>query len=347
MKPKWLIEHFDDRNSTQHLIKEVERQGYDLRTITYEPFQSGSIDVFEEYDCVITQTSINLALRICSEKKNWIPGPWLMASNYKCSNYYPHIGDCLFNDQYVMMPRSELKRNIDYIYKWLGKDDSVFLRPDSGMKSFTGKVFERKNFDKDWFWVEEFTEPTSLIVASTPKYIKAEWRFIVAKKVVVTGSQYQLNGKFNCNKDFPLAAIDLAQDIAEKYQPDNMFVIDICQGNDDRYYVLEIGAFSCAGLYACNMEAIVEQAIIVARQEWEEFHLRQQNIKEVHTQCHNCGAELLEVHRIIVKGNDDSLPESWRGKTDYLFSGYQCTMCEYRQRGDYTPIPDDFKIPER
>lgn len=340
MKPKWLIEHFDDRNSTQLLIKEVERQGYELKTITYEPLQSGSIDVFENDDCVITQTSINLALQICSEKKNWIPGPWLTAANYKCSNYYPHIGEYLFNDQYVILPRSELKRNIEHVYKWLGKEDSIFLRPDCGLKSFTGKVFEKENFDKEWFWVEEFTEPSSMIVASTPKKIKAEWRFVVVNKVVITGSLYNIDGQHKCDTNYPKEAIDLAQDMAERYQPDTMFVIDICQGNDNRFYLLEIGSFSCAGLYSCNMETIVEHASFAALNEWKDLNPFQKNVIEVHPKCHNCGAELIEVHHIKVRRDDDSLPESWKDKHDYLFSGLQCNLCEYRQTGEYMPIED-------
>lgn len=33
MKPKWLIEHFDDKNSTRALIAEAERQGYEVLTM--------------------------------------------------------------------------------------------------------------------------------------------------------------------------------------------------------------------------------------------------------------------------------------------------------------------------
>lgn len=272
MKAKWLVEHFDDRNSTHLLIEEVKCQGFECKTIEYLPFMSGSIDVFEDVDCVVTQTSINLALQISSQKKGWIPGPWLTEEKYRCSKYYPHIGDLLFNDCYVMMPRSEVLRNKKRLYNWLGLSNSVFMRPDSGLKSFTGKVIREEDFEKEWSWVEEFTDPESLIVISTPKTIKFEWRFIVADKNVITGSQYNVAGEHSCSPIYPDKAYELAKEIAIVYQPDTMFVIDICQGSDEEYYLLEIGAFSCAGLYDCNMATIVEHASYLAEREWEDLN---------------------------------------------------------------------------
>src|SRR4030042_1903773 len=223
MKPKWLIEHFDDRNSTHLLIKEVKRQGYECETIEYLPFMSGSVDVFKDRDCVITQTSINLALQIQRDKPEWIPGPWLTATKYKCSEYYAHLGKYLFNDKYIMMQSSEVLRNIDRLYDWGGNYNQIFMRPDSGLKSFTGKLFDRKDFDADWKWVGEFREPSSLVVISTPKDIKGEWRFIVADKAIITGSQYNIAGNHVCYPKYPDGAFWLAQEVAQVYQPKPVF----------------------------------------------------------------------------------------------------------------------------
>jgi len=274
MKPRWLIEHFDDRNSTQLLIEEVEHQGYDLKTIKYIPFQSGSINVYNNNDCVITQTSINLAQQILKEKSGWIPGPWLTEKNYECSSYYARLGKYLFNDPYVIMSRDEIPRHLDWLQSILSKSQHLFIRPNSAMKPFTAKVFslEPRLFESDWSWVKEFTFPETLIAISSPKAILAEWRFIVAGKTVITGSQYECDGKFNVSPIFPEEARALAQEVAEIYQPDPMFVIDICQGADSKYYLLELGAFSVAGLYACDMTKIVEAAVEAAEKQWIDFY---------------------------------------------------------------------------
>lgn len=271
MKPKWLIEHFDDRNGTHKLRNEVLRQGYEVEYVEYLPLQSGSYNVFGDEDCVITQTSINLAQQIIRDKPKWVPGPWLTAENYKCTHYYPRLGQYLFNDPYIVMPRGDVPRHLSQLDTWLGKDDCLFIRPDSALKPFSAKIFDRTNFEKDWKWVEEFTEPESLIVLSSPKDILGEWRFIVAGTEVVTGSQYQLNKKFDMAPTYPERARALAEEIAQVYQPDSMFTIDICLGADQKYYLLELGAFSVAGLYACNMEKIVEAAAKTAEKDWNDL----------------------------------------------------------------------------
>jgi len=272
MKPKWLVEHFDDRNSTQLLIAEVQKQGYELATIKYEPFESGSYKMFGDTDCVIVQSSINFAQQIMRDRK-WIPGPWLTEKNYRCSVYYAKLGKYLFNDQYVLMPRDEAMRNMTRIHGWVGRGSSIFVRPDSGLKCFTGKVFEIPVIHQDWSWVEEFTEPDTLVVLSTPKDIKAEWRFVACGKDIIAGSQYECGGELNVSPTYPEEAKALAAEIADIYQPDPMFVIDICMGMDSQYYLMEIGAFSVAGLYACDMEPIVEMASKVAVAEWEDIML--------------------------------------------------------------------------
>ncbi len=42
------------------------------------------------------------------------------------------------------------------------------------------------------------------------------------------------------------------------YQPESVWVLDVCKTNDNQYHLLEIGGFSFAGLYACDKDAIVE-----------------------------------------------------------------------------------------
>lgn len=270
MKPIWLIEYFEDRDSSSFLIEEIEKQGYEYHAVEYAPFQPGLLDKVNG-NCVVTQTTINLAQQIIRHKPHWIPGPWLNASKYKCSSYYPYLGKYLFNDRYVMMPRSEITRNMEHLYSWLGVNDTVFIRPDSGLKPFTAQLFDKANFHYNWSWVEQFTDPESLLVISSPKSIRGEWRFVVSEGRVIAGSQYELDGRFDCSPEFPATAMSLAEEAAKLYQPDPIFVVDICLGWDWQYYVLEIGSFSCAGLYACDMSKIVEYASDLAVREHEDI----------------------------------------------------------------------------
>lgn len=181
-----------------------------------------------------------------------------------------------------MLPRGEIPRFLPFLRQTFGENGDLFIRPSSGHKSFTGKVFVEEYWDSDWEWVEEFTDPESLIVISSPKLIDREWRFIVADGKVITGSLYKkrighiFTSKYreiNDANDFKDAlALEKAKKIvAEGYCPDPMFVIDICEHNG-QMFLLEIGSFSCAGLYNCNIQKIVDAAATLAIKEWEDIN---------------------------------------------------------------------------
>lgn len=271
MNVKWLIEDWDQENNYLRLAEEVKRQGHECELIKYIPLESGNYNRFSQTDCVIVQASLNLAGQLMKEKK-WVPGPWLNLKEYECSYYYAYLGKYLFNDNYIMMPAGDFKRTMGKWFDDLGKEGCLFIRPSSGFKTFTGKVFKKEHFDTDWQWVEEFCDPQSLIVVSTPKNIKAEWRFIAAKNDIISGSMYRLNGATYLKNEWPDGAIDLAKAVAKIYHPDPMYTIDICKGADDKFYLLEIGSFSCAGLYACDMGPIVTVASELAIEEWKDLY---------------------------------------------------------------------------
>ena len=273
LKVKWVIEDFEPDNKFGALADEVRRQGMDCETIRYLPLQSGSYDVFKKRDCVLFQGSLNLATQLQTEKE-WVPGPWLSVENYQCTIYYAHLGKYLFNDPYIMLPRAEVKRNLSWLYDeaFGAKLTGLFFRPSSGMKPFTAGVCDPSSFESFWKWVEEFSEPHSIVVISPIKKILGEWRFVCADHQIITGCQYRKDGSINYAQNYPAEAKALADQIAgEKFQPDPMFIIDICQGESGRYYLLEINSFSCGGLYACEMEPIVKKASEIALREWEDL----------------------------------------------------------------------------
>jgi hypothetical protein len=276
MRPKWLIEDFAPDNNFNRFAEEVKRQGYECVTIKYEPFQSGSFKQYGMEDCVIVQSSLQLASQLIKEKR-WTPNAWLNLKAYECSTYYAHLGKYLFNDVYAMMPRSEVVRRKDWIYDVFGRDGCVFIRPSSGFKTFTGQLFTLERFTQDWQWVIDFTDPDCLVVISTPKNILAEWRFVVTHDGIITGSLYKKDGKREHREigDDPddRSAYVKANEIARgSFIPDTVYVIDICKGADGEFYLLEIGSFSCAGLYGCNMERIVTEVSAIAQKEWDDIY---------------------------------------------------------------------------
>ena len=275
---KWIIEDFEPDNSFGKLAEEVKRQGMGCELIRYLPLQSGSYNVFQGEDCVIFQGSIELALQLKREKK-WIPGSWLTVKNYECTTYYSHFGKYLFNDPYLLIPRGDVLRNFEWLTTNAFRNlmPFLFFRPSSGLKPFVAcvqNVESKDSFVSSWWepWVEQFTEPSDIIVVSTAKNILKECRFVCADHEIIAGCQYRKGEDSEYLPGYPDGAKAIADAIAhEAFQPDPMYIIDICQGADEKYYLLEINSFSCGGLYACNMESIVKKASEIALREWKEY----------------------------------------------------------------------------
>lgn len=278
---KWLIESFDRDNSFEELSEEVKRQGMECELIKYEPYESGTYDVFPGEQCVVFQGSINLARQIQREKQ-WIPGPLATWNNYLCQTYYSHYGKWLLNGQYTMLPFIEFMRRKDEFLEKFG--GSFFLRPNGGTKSFTGFPCSAKDLEGNMGkYLQSECPFDELVLVSPVQQIHREWRLICASNrgakgadrfKILTGSRYKTWGRSDYNPEVPKEAIDLALEIlnASLWMPDSVFCMDICDSPMGKYHLLEIGAFSVAGLYKCDMKPIVEHVSELA---WDEFSQNQ------------------------------------------------------------------------
>lgn len=314
MKVKWLLEPDLFSDDIEIIANALKRQNIEYKIYKYIPYGSNDeyLKLFNEEDCVVFRGSLGFANQIRRLAK-WIPGIYYDKDKYDCTSYYPALGEHLLANNYIMLPYGELVRKKEYLYDILGSNNAIFIRPNSGGKSFVGQVVLKEHFDKD---ISFFNIPNeSLVVVSEPRNIVKEWRFVIANGKVITGSSYtdgmpifkgfgaclkELNIDMKaCNTykveqegehlrvvddsdkdDFvPVEALDLAKWAAEKYNPDKVWIVDICQtkhtidaNTNGAVHILEIGAFSCAGLYKCNLDVVVKVVSEIALQEWQEFH---------------------------------------------------------------------------
>lgn len=276
MQPTWLIEDFDHDDSRLPLLEEVKRQGFPYQLLTYVPFESGNYDSIpnSSKECVIFQGTLNLGRQLRREKQ-WVPGVWCDLEAFKCTSYYPHFGQYLLNSDYVFVPIYELKRKKEELYRIFGTDDSIFIRPNSGFKTFTGKVVEKGHFESDLEWMVEYSDENSLAVVASPKPIDIEYRLIICKRKVITGSTIRVNGELK-KETIDLSdtkLIEYAENICRTidFQPEPIYSMDVCRtyGN---LFIVELNSFSCSGLYACDLKTIVEKASELAIKEWREIN---------------------------------------------------------------------------
>lgn len=268
----WLIDAGVFEAYHDELAAAVVRQGHRVASVnrpnppySWDDVDCSYRDAFPEGSCVVTHADMDLVTRVLDDGR-WSPGAFATEERYCCSHYYAHLGPLLLNRDYVMLPFAELPRCADFLFHTLGRDDRLFVRPDSPFKTFTGMTISRSTFEKDYEYLKFYEFPIeSLVVVSSPKSIVTEWRFLVADNQVVTGSQYKRDGQMLVKPADDPAALAFAQSVADTgFAPDPAWMLDICQTASGEYQLLEIGCFSFANLYDCNKSLVVKAVSAVA-----------------------------------------------------------------------------------
>jgi hypothetical protein len=227
-----------------------------------EPFGGGDWP-FARGECVITYGTLEFCRQIeKSMDRFWTPGMYLNANVKSFSKFAAHMGDDLLNSDYVLLPFAEAKRRFV-------NQDPIFIKPESGLKEFTGQlVYYKEDFDKlsPYHKVDDDT----LVVVAKPKYIKAEFRYVIADSQVITGSEYRWDNKLDVRSATHPICDALVKKVAEaEWQADTVYVCDIAIVTDEwaAAKVIELNAFSSSGLYACDTYKIVEA---VSKAAWKE-----------------------------------------------------------------------------
>jgi len=273
MKVNWIIENLVKEKSFLELSEEAKKQGYNVQDIKGD-FKHDDIKQYQN-ECVVFNGSIEMCKLVSNQLAGQFNYPITYSNfdNYLCSKYYGILGKYLFNDNFVMLPLSELKRRMYQFYGMFGKEASIFIRPDSGDKTFKGGILDLS--DADGFFNEFELYMNDLVIISTPKNMVGEWRFICTKyKEILAVSSYIYQGLITRVPSAPIKATEFCSSILEEgYFPDSVFCVDIVQDTDGNFWLMELTSFSSAGLYAAKKENIIRRVSEIA---WEDFNLSKQ-----------------------------------------------------------------------
>jgi hypothetical protein len=273
MKVNWLLQRGIFDENLLKICKIINNQGMRYEVIDHNEFE---FNQFKDDDCVIFYGSIEMMQKI-QKKKKWVPGGWCNFKNFKCTSYYPYLGDYLLNRNYIILPLYEMIKQKDFICN-IFQSDKLFIKSNNGTKEIEGQVISKNNLNFNSFDLEfqYFNDISLLMIISSLKKIEKEWRLVIANKKVITGSQYKTNYELEVSNDCPQEVIDFGNEIAKEWQPDNLFTMDICKSSG-KLKLLEINSFSCAGLYDCKLDVVINEASKLAIEEWKEY----QKIEEV------------------------------------------------------------------
>lgn len=183
---------------------------------------------------------------------NWKPGS-MFNENHDYSVYSQHYKENLLNCDSIVQP---ISKQIDWDRL------EYFIRPTQDSKSFTGKVFNKIEWEEfienqlHNYRSESFNEAT-LIQIAIPKLIYKEYRFWVVNGEIVTGSSYPVN--FNIDYIDPIedSAVEFAQRMVDTFQIAKAFVIDVCL-TDNGWKIVELNCINHAGFYKSNIGKIIE-----------------------------------------------------------------------------------------
>jgi ATP-grasp domain-containing protein len=159
----------------------------------------------------------------------------------------------LLHRDWRVLPARELVESPDEVLESVHATDTVFVRPDSPLKPFAGRVLPRGRITlaglDHGFYYDDVEIP---VVVAPTRSVRAEWRFVVVESVVVAGSRYVADGRTALPDDPTGAPWQFAADVAARLPaPEPVYVLDVCEA-DGRLWLLELNPFSGADLYGCS-----------------------------------------------------------------------------------------------
>ena len=137
-------------------------------------------------------------------------------------------------------------------------NQQFFIRPANDLKDFGGSVAPF-SYIKDWAQkinCARLDLGKLPIIVNEPYGIAHEWRLFIVNGKVITGSHYRSYLVLHVYDDIPDRVISFAEEQAQIYSPDEVFVMDVGESNK-KLYVVEIGCFNSAGFYASDIDRIV------------------------------------------------------------------------------------------
>lgn len=246
---KWVIQ--EDVLSEERLTEEYANEvGDSVFNFEYVPFEDPQKLVPKQDELSLFRGSLEMAEKIEERGDLVVFGN---SQEFTYSEFYDEWSDHLLNSDVEYVKVYDLSPKHFQNVK--------FVRPDKGDKAFTGQCFEHgvlwkacKNF------IERNTDPDDWLVLSSFKDIGPEYRFVMYRNQVLSGTMYSTESDIEYERitedSSPWKYIQRVT--SDKEYPKEFWVVDVCY-YEDRYYVIELNSFSCASWYKCDRAPIFEK----------------------------------------------------------------------------------------
>ncbi len=264
MKVNWILEHFAVEDYRDEMVAAINE--YDDIILDLHPFEYLKKDVKKELDaCLPTVALCTIQLaRELNRTTSFIPGAIYGEKQFAVNKYYQDYYKFMLNKEYMCLPFWALKKNKELIYRIFGNAGCVFIRPNSGGKSFTGFILDYDRFDRDLdqaFLIGENLE--ELVCITHPVNIIREWRLVIIDKKVIASSLYKENGRPNKEAGCVPKVQKFAELVINSVDnpPQACYTMDIAETKDG-FSIVELNSMSCSGLYKCDITAVVRYFLL-------------------------------------------------------------------------------------
>lgn len=256
MNITWVLEKvvFEDRQS--RLAAALESAGHEVIWWKDSWLEEGLAPSLSD-SFVVFQGSLGCASNV--KELGWSPGAYCNTEAFHCTAWYKATSSWLVHEQWKSSSVKDLVEHPESALDSLSIGDKFFVRPDSPLKPFSGRVLERsklslKALDHGFYYDDENLP----IIVAPVQQIHEEWRLVVANGRVVASSGYEASGRKENEPGAPQRVVEYGINIAESIQaPDPIYVMDICEINSG-LKLMELNPFSGADLYNCDRSKIVE-----------------------------------------------------------------------------------------
>jgi hypothetical protein len=263
-KVTWVLEpEIFSEESWRAMREAVLAQGHDLVVWNDEWWTSRRWPRLSSSKAVF-HGSLGNAARI-REELAWRPGAYCDASAFCCSAWYPRAEKWLLHRTWCLIAADALVADPGAVLERLGATGSLFVRPDSPLKPFGGRVLQASAIDLRALDHGIYYDDARLPVLAAPvRSVGREWRYVIVARRVVAGSAYEAGGRSTSPDDPAGAPWRFATQIAQDIEPpEPVYVMDICEAEGE-LRLLELNPFSGANLYCCKRSDVVEEVSRVA-----------------------------------------------------------------------------------
>lgn len=148
--------------------------------------------------------SLGNASRIVTDL-SWNPGAFCNTPAFECRSWYDKAKQWLIHEKWFFSTVEELVDDPERCLARIGSPNSFFVRPNSPLKPFSGRVLQRNNLSLKALDYEFYYEDKSLPIVLTPvSDIGIEWRFVIADQNVVASSSYEATNRTEADDVCPI-----------------------------------------------------------------------------------------------------------------------------------------------